>query len=110
MLLEGDGAAAAAAVISSFRLREKLLLLLLLVGGGGAWGFNMCWLQVLFADVADSADDDELDVVTTRFMGGVLFLMADIFLFFVLKESKNNHKLNTFHSNDWSLEIVVVNV
>jgi len=55
---------------------------------------------VLFADVADSADDDELDVVTTRFMGGVLFLMADIFLFFVLKESKNNHKLNTFHSND----------
>ena len=45
---------------------------------------------MLLADVADSADDDELDVVTTRFMGGVLFLMADIFLFFfVLKESKN---------------------
>ena len=44
---------------------------------------------MLFADVADSADDDELDVVTTRFMGGVLFLMADIFFCFLKENNKN---------------------
>ena len=69
----------------AFCLRIKLLLFVVVVDSGRL---------ILFVDVAESADDDVLDVVVVTirwFMGGVLFLMADIFLFFCFLKKKNHY-------------------